>query len=310
MRMRTLLFTLAATLLLAGCDIEEAFGNSERYTEDFHHTYPLKPGGKIFLENFNGSIEVSGWDQDSVEINGTKYASTPELRDAIKIDIVTSGDSIQIRTIRPSERRGNMGAKYVVKVPRRTELQRITSSNGSIRANGIEGFARLRTSNGAVRTANLRGDLEAQTSNGAVEVEKLDGNAVLKTSNGSVRAEGVRGSFEASTSNGGIRVHLLSSEPGRPVKLETSNGGVELTLDAPNQNDIRASTSNGGITLHLPPSVGARVKASTSNSSISSEFDIRKEGTNSKTRLEGIIGAGGPTLELGTSNGSIRLLKL
>src|SRR5437867_2133032 len=107
-----------ALLALAACDFEDMGISSERYTTDFHYSYPLKPGGRISLESFNGSVEISGWDQNSVDISGHKYAGRPELRDAIKIDIVASDEAIQIRTVRPSERRGNMGASYVIKVPR------------------------------------------------------------------------------------------------------------------------------------------------------------------------------------------------
>src|SRR5690242_12324618 len=146
MRRRVLLLA-PAFLLLAGCDFED-LGSSDRYTADFHYSYPLKSGGRLSVENFNGSIEIASWDQDSVDISGVKYAGTPELRDAIKIDIVNTADSVHVRTVRPSERRGNMGAKYVIKVPRKTELERITSSNGGIRVSDVEGPARLRSSNG------------------------------------------------------------------------------------------------------------------------------------------------------------------
>jgi hypothetical protein len=100
---------LAGTLLLAGCDLD-VIADSERYTEDFHHTYPLKPGGRLAIENFNGSVEISGWTENSIEINGTKYGASRDMLDAIKIDISASPDSISVRTIRPSIRHGNMGA--------------------------------------------------------------------------------------------------------------------------------------------------------------------------------------------------------
>jgi hypothetical protein len=74
---------------------------------------------------------------------------------------------------------------------------------------------------------------------------------------------------------------------------------------------VKASTSNGGITVHMPASAGAHVKAETStNSRVHSDFDVRQEGANSPSRLEGVVGSGGPTLELTTSQGGIRLLKL
>jgi DUF4097 and DUF4098 domain-containing protein YvlB len=294
---------------LAACDFED-FGSSDKFTTDFHHTYPLKSGGRVSVENFNGSIEISAWDQDSVDIAGVKYASTPEMRDSIKIDIVASDDSVHIRTVRPSERRGNMGAKYVIHVPRKTELERIQSSNGAIRVSDVTGPVRLRSSNGSLHATNVRGSLDAQTSNGTIDVEQLDGGANLRTSNGRIRADGVRGSLEATTSNGSINVHLTKTESGRPVKLESSNGGIELTLDEVNHNDVYASTSNSSITVRMPSSIGARLRAHASNNSISTDFDVLTQGVLSKHHLEGTIGGGGPLLDLETSNGGIHLQKL
>jgi len=312
--MRTQLFSLslaAGMLAFVGCDIEDIdFGGSERYTQDFHYAYPLQPGGRLSIENFNGSIEITGWDQNTVDISGTKYARTPELRDALKIEVEHDNGSVRIRTVRPSERRGSMGAKYIVRVPRRTELERIASSNGHIRTVDIEGPARLKTSNGGVHAENLRGSLDAQTSNGGIDVQSLEGNASLHTTNGHVHAEDVRGAVEADTSNGGINVRLAKPESGKTVKLSTSNGGIELTMETLNQNDVRASTSNGGITVHLPSGAAANLVANTSNSSITTEFEVATQGSLSKHHLEGRIGAGGATIDLSTSNGTIRLLKM
>jgi DUF4097 and DUF4098 domain-containing protein YvlB len=203
-----------------------------------------------------------------------------------------------------------MGAKYVIHVPRKTELERIQSSNGGIRVNDVQGPVRLRSSNGALHANNVRGSLDAQTSNGTIDVEDLDGGANLRTSNGRIHAEGVRGSLEASTSNGSINVHLTKTEAGRPVKLESSNGGIELTLDEMNQNEVHASTSNSSITLRMPSSIGARLRAHASNNSISTDFDVQMQGVLNKHHLEGIIGGGGPLLDLETSNGGIHLQKL
>jgi len=304
---RTFFVLVPVLLFLAGCDLED-LGSSERYTADFHYG-PLK-AARLSVENFNGSIEIASWDQGTIDISGVKYAGTAELRDAIKIDIAASGDGIRVRTVRPSERRGNMGAKYVIKVPRKIELERITSSNGGVRVNDIEGAARLRSSNGGIHVTNLKGNIDAQTSNGGVEVQDLDGSAILKTSNGRVHAEGVKGTLEAETSNGGINVHLAKADAGRPVKLNTSNGSIDLTVDSANQNDVYASTSNAGITVHMLPSIGARLRAHTSNGSINSDFEVQVQGQISKHSLEGTIGSGGPVLDLSTSNGGIRLEKL
>ena len=91
--------------------------------------------------------------------------------------------------------------------------------------------------------------------------------------------------------------------------METSNSSVELTFPAHFSSDVRVSTNNGGITLRLPESANARVSARTSNSSVTTDFEITAHGEISKNHLEGVIGAGGPLIDLGTSNGGIRLLR-
>ncbi len=299
---------LATCLVLSGCDIE-GFDGGIREKEDFHYSYDLKTGGRLELESFNGSIEIAGWDKNTVEINGTKQAATRGLLNEIKIDIVSSPDSIRVRTVRPLGRHGSMGVKYVLSVPRKVILERIASSNGSIRVRDLEGSARLKTSNGSVHATNLKGDIEAGTSNGAVELADFTGGATLHTSNGSIHATGVRGFFEATTSNGAIDAQVVEAS-GRPIKADSSNGRINLTVESLKGSDVQASTSNSSITVRLPSSLNARLKASTSNSSINSEFDLTVHGSLSKNRLDGTIGSGGPLINLSSSNGAIRIQKL
>jgi Toastrack DUF4097 len=284
------LFTVPL-LSLVGCDLEDIV-SSTQYKEDFHESYPLKAGGRLYLENMNGSVEISGWDQDTVDISGAKYASSEQVLKALKLDIVPSSDSVRIRTVAPSGHWGNMGARYVIRVPRRTSLERIETSNGSVQVSQIDAAARL------------------ETSNGRIEASDVSGPVTLRTSNGSVRAERVRKGLEARTSNGSIRADLSEAAEGGTVRLTTSNGSVELSVQGLKNQDVVVSTSNGSITVRLPGSISADVKADTSNSSITNEFTDAFKGRSEKHSLEGTIGAGGPMLTLSTSNGSIRLLKL
>lgn len=306
-----LLSLIAAIACLCGCDELGGFSDSQRYKEDFHNTYELKPGGRLYVENINGPVEITGWEKNTVDVVGTKYAAEESALKGMRIDVVASPDSISIRTVRPSGYRWNLGARYVIRVPKHVVLDRITSSNGAIRVESVEGDARLKTSNGSVRVAQLKGRLEVQTSNGGVEVTDQEGGATINTSNGRVRADGIRGSFEATTSNGPITARLMDPEATRPVKLDSSNGSIDLTMDNLKDNEIRASTSNSSITLRLPQSLQAQLRAHTSNGHITSDFDVLVRGGQiSKTKMEGAIGSGGPLVDLSTSNGSIKLLKL
>ena len=307
MRAKLILPAIAAGLVvLAGCDIED-LGGFERYHEDFHYSYPLKAGGRLSVEGFNGSVEVSVWDQETVDISGTKYARTQEDTHDLKIEVDHSADSVSVRAIRPSLRRGNYGARFAIKVPRGVVLERVTTSNGAIRASDGAGPARLKTSNGHVEVRRLKGSLNAETSNGPVELDDIDGAVDVRTSNGHVRAEGIRGALDATTSNSSI--HATLEKVDGAVRVQSSNGGIDLSLPPNTQSAVRAHTSNSGITLHLPGEVNARLSAGTSNASISSDFEMRMRGEISKHHIEGSIGNGGPLIDLSTSNGQIRIVK-
>lgn len=280
---------VALTLCLTGCDFDE-ITDSRRVTEDFHHSYALKPGGKVAVENFNGAVEIIGWDKDQVEINGSKYAPTQGLLAEMKVEITASADSVRLRVLKPDHRRGNMGARITIQVPRKVELERIQSSNGSLKASNIEGPVRMRTSNGSARVSNLTGALELTTSNGSIEVRDLKGDGTLRTSNGRVTADGIRGGLNITTSNGTITAEL--------VELRSSGG-------------MRFQSSNGSINLRLPSSANARLSASTSNSTVSTDFDLLGHGGEiSKRHMSGTLGSGGPSIDISTSNGNIKVLKL
>ncbi len=290
--------------------------NGSRYREDFRFEHKLAPGGRFSLEGFNGAVEVTGWDRDHAEITGTKYASREDLLKEIQIDIVNTPDSVSVRVPKINRDKGwwnngNAGVKFTVRVPRKIQLERINSSNGSITVHSIEGNARLHTSNGSVKVTALNGSLDASTSNGRLELQDINGGMILKTSNGGISATNVKGSFEASTSNGAIRARLSQVPAATPVRASSSNGAIELTLDGYSNNDVRVTTSNSSITLNLPSSVNANVRAATSNANVSTDFEIAMRGSISKHRIEGRIGEGGTGLiDLSSSNGGIRIQRM
>ncbi|HEY1240928.1 MAG TPA: DUF4097 family beta strand repeat-containing protein [Bryobacteraceae bacterium] len=300
---------LAGLVSVPGCYIDD-FGVFDRYTKDFHYSYPLKPAGRLSVETFNGTVEVSGWDQETVDISGTKTGPRQDALDTLKIEITNSPDAVSIRAVRPTEFRRGWGARFSIKVPRRAVLEVIQTSNGQIRVVDGSGPARFRTSNGAIRVQALEGGLDAQTSNGMVELTDVNGEAMVRTSNGRIHVDNLKGPLQARTSNGSVTATLAAGAANGSVRLDTSNGGVDLRLPPKFSNEVRVSSSNGPITLHLPSEVNARVMARTSNASVTSDFQVRTEGEFRKSRLEGEIGTGGPLLDLNTSNASIRLLRM
>jgi DUF4097 and DUF4098 domain-containing protein YvlB len=187
----------------------------------------------------------------------------------------------------------------------------ISTSNGKLDVNDVEGNSRLRTSNGAIRLVRVKGNVEARTSNGSIDVQDVDGDATLHTSNGSIRSSTKGGLFDASTSNGRIIAEIHDPGSSWPVRAKSSNGRIELTLDGKALPDVHASTSNSSILLRIPAEANARVRAHTSrHSSVSSDFDRLRPDSDRKWELDGEIGRGGSIVDLETSNGSIKIEKL
>jgi DUF4097 and DUF4098 domain-containing protein YvlB len=286
MRAKPVLALIPALVVLAGCEFED-MGDFGRYHEDFHYNYPLKSGSRVAVEGFNGGIEISPWDQETVDISGTRYARSQEAISEVKIEVDHVADSVSIRATRPTMRNGNYGARFVIKVPRRAVLERIVTSNGSIRTSDGVGPARFHTSNGGIHVFAFTGDLHAETSNGTVELNDVEGPVTAHTSNGAIRGKGFRGALDVSTSNGGIDLAFASA----PVPA------------------IRAHTSNSSITVRLPAEVNAHLSASTSNGSIASDFEMLTRGEVSRHHMEGTLGSGGPLIELQTSNGGVRIIR-
>jgi len=65
--------------------------------------------------------------------------------------------------------------------------------------------------------------------------------------------------------------------------------------------------------VRLPAFANARVRAYTSHAHVTSEFsELRNDDTRERkhSELNGVIGRGGPLIDLSSSNGAIKILKL
>ncbi len=302
---------LPVALLFTGCDIEDFGGGAlDRFKEDFHLTYPLKPGGVLTIDNLNGSVEISSWEKDEVDVNGVKYCISEERLRGMRVEGTQSGNRLTLRSVLPEGKRSGCGAKYTIRVPKKITLDGIVSSNGKIRVENIAGEARLQTSNGGIQVRALEGKLDARTSNATIDLDSVIGDFVGRTSNGSILVEGLEGSFSGATSNASIKGRIRKLKPGQPMKAETSNGTIDLTLADYAGQVLDVESSNASVTLHLPTGVNADLRASTSNSSIECDLPMTETGISSKTRLEGKLGKGGNPIRVSTSNGSIRIRRL
>jgi DUF4097 and DUF4098 domain-containing protein YvlB len=201
---------LLAALALSGCGIDGSWG--DRVRASVSETRPMSKGGTFSLDNTNGRIEVSGWDEDEVSIEATKRAGSERALREMEIDIDADDGDVRVRTRHKRSRLfGGQGrVDYLVKVPRTARVE-IENVNGRVEVRGVSAA------------------VDASTVNGSVEVQEATG---------AVEATAVNGSVEAS---------LTRLDPEGESKLRTTNGSVRLTLPRDANADIEASTVNGGV---------------------------------------------------------------
>jgi DUF4097 and DUF4098 domain-containing protein YvlB len=97
-----------------------------------------------------------------------------------------------------------------------------------------------------------------------------------------VTLEGAARGVRIRSGSGHIRV---AGRPGAAWSLSNSSGGVDVTLESGAAATIDASTRSGSIHIN----------------------NLQVSGTQERQRVQGAIGAGGPTVQITNSSGTIDL---
>src|SRR5262249_29640814 len=71
----------------------------------------------------------------------------------------------------------------------------------------------------------------------------------------------------------------------------------------------RVETTNGGLNVTLPASAAFELRAATTNGNIRTDFPVTIEGTFGPKNVSGTVGGGGRELKLATTNGGIEIRK-
>src|SRR6202041_2106364 len=211
-------FVLSACALFIFTVAAQASDHRGAFTEEFHQTYALTSDGRVELDNINGAVHISTWDQNEVKVDAVKYADSKERLEQARIDIDSGKDHLSIRTKYPDhDLTFNWGShnnpasvEYTLTVPRTARLDEIKLINGSLDVTGVPG------------------EVNASCINGRLEAHDLSGRARLSTINGRLDA----------------RFGQLASNS---VELNSVNGSVELTIPSDSKAELEADTVSGGI---------------------------------------------------------------
>ena len=125
----------------------------------------------------------------------------------------------------------------------------------------------------------------------------------VESSNGEITVTGLTGALVASASNGRITGTDLQGS----ARATTTNGDLTLTMAAVT-GDITAETTNGQVTITVPRTTNASLSARVTNGGIVHENLDLTVTESSRRRLDGRLGTGGPSINVETTNGAIRII--
>ncbi len=214
------------------------------------------PGSALTVDaSPNGGIHVDGWDQPDVLVRavvqawGETDADARELLAAVRVNAAGARVSAEGPASDGARSRRGWSVSYRIRAPRQTAL-----------------------------------DLLAK--NGGVSIRAMVGEARFATTNGGVTLDDVSGRIVGRTANGGVNVRLSGARwEGAGLDVETTNGGVTLTVPRNYSAALEAGTVNGGVRSDFPvPQTGRRER-----------------------ELRTTLGSGGPLIRLRTVNGGVRL---
>jgi hypothetical protein len=274
-------------------------------TETFEQTYPFQSGMALEVYNFNGSVTITTWDSNNVQVHAEKKTNfgKSELNTA-KISVEQSKNLIiksEKLSINP-----RVNITYDIKVPTSMAIQDIETSNGGINLDRCNGNALLRTSNGGMNIFDYTGNIDATSSNGGLTFQKVKGNLNLSTSNGGIRVQDIQGFVRLNTSNGGIEVKGVEGIS----DIRTSNGKIEVEVPGLQGGGGSISTSNGSITAYISRKLNLNLDVSTSNGKINIEGLDLILSTSSDRMIKGRLGTGGDLLTITTSNANVYISNL
>jgi hypothetical protein len=230
--------------------------------KDVNRTVALSANGSVEIETHKGTIQVTVWDRQEVEIKARIQAepgTTMDQRrfDGTEVRIESSPNSVQIRTYYPDfawccsfdDNGNNPEVRYTIRMPKMAKLK-IHDHRTETEVSGVQGGLDLTTHRGSAHIHGLSGPLHVDTHRGDIHVDfslfteassivSYRGTVELsmpKTSRFSIESNaGRRGSiftdFSVMTTTFARRaggVHGAVNGGGPLLRLETERGEIQI----------------------------------------------------------------------------------
>jgi DUF4097 and DUF4098 domain-containing protein YvlB len=291
-------FALVAALVLAACPGVAAAGSpiNKRTAAD--------PAGTVEVSNVAGSVTVTGWERNEVEVTG-------ELGDGTeRLDFTKAPKLTRIKVILPERSYNVDDTHLVVKVPFGSVLS-INAVSADVRVQNVRGTQRLQTVSGDVQTQGSGEDVECRTVSGDVTIAGSGKKGVVSvtTVSGDATATNVAGEVNGSTVSGTVSFAVGETSRSR---LRSTSGDVALRGPLAADARVDIESISGDVRLDLGGTLPAEYDISSFNGEIRNCFGPKSARTSEYgpgRELRFTEGSGSARVRVKTMNGDISLCR-
>lgn len=207
------------------------------------------PTGTVEISNTAGTVTVTGWDRNEVEVTGELGKGTERL------DFTTADKITRIKVVLPNRSHNVEDTDLIVKVPA-TSLVSVNTVSADIGVQGVRGTQRLQSVSGEMRTESSGEDIECRTVSGDVNIagSGRKGLVSITTVSGDATATRLAGEVNGSTVSGNLTLGVGETSRSR---LRSTSG--DLTLQGSLAADARLDIESisGDVRLDLVGKTGA-----------------------------------------------------
>lgn len=262
------------------------------------------PTGTVEVSNVAGSVTVTGWDRNEVEITG-------ELGDGTeRLDFTKAPKLTRIKVILPNRSYNVDDTDLIIKVPVGSVLS-VNTVSADVRIQNVQGTQRLQTVSGDVQTQASGEDVECRTVSGDVSIAGSGKKGVVSitTVSGDATATGVAGEVNGSTVSGTFSLGVGETSRSR---LRSTSGDLALRGSLAADARVDIESISGDVRLDLAGNPPAEYEISSFNGEIRNCFGPKSARTSEYgpgRELRFTAGSGGGRVRIKTMNGDIGLCR-
>ncbi|HEX6559560.1 MAG TPA: DUF4097 family beta strand repeat-containing protein [Longimicrobiales bacterium] len=245
-----------ALLLLTFCAGNAA---AQRTINERH---AMVPDGFVRIFLLAGSVNVIGWDKDSLAVTGTVWEPPG---DRFGVGITPRGAKMGLwsdvaENVKPSN--------ITVYLPRRSQVW-VKTTDADTRVSAVAGGIDLFSVSGSMYITGAPSEVYAETMGGEITLSGNTQSARIKTAAGALHVSGSIADLTAVTVSGPVDVVKTSFARAR---IESVDGDIRFTGPLPARSMLEVTNHAGAIDLYLPAKSSASFAISLYEGKVVDEF--------------------------------------